>query len=58
MLSNGTAKGLKGEIPLGGHMFPSSIFTLRLEWKKAQKKEAKKSTSETINKTIPHRSPS
>jgi hypothetical protein len=29
----------------------------RLLWKKAQKKDRKKSTSEVINKIIPHRNP-
>lgn len=38
---------------LGGHWLPISIFGERLLWKKAQKKEIKKKTSDKINKIIP-----
>jgi len=44
-------------IPVGGHLRPISIVGARLLWKKAQKKEKKNSTSEVINRIIPHRSP-
>lgn len=36
---------------------PISTVGDRLLWKKAQKKEIKKNTSEVINKIIPHRMP-
>jgi hypothetical protein len=39
-------------------MAPNSIVGDKLLWKKAQKKEIKKKISETINRIIPHRSPS
>jgi hypothetical protein len=42
---------------LGGQIIPNSIAGERLLWKKAQKNEMKKNTSEIINKIIPHRSP-
>ena len=58
VFSKGTPNGLKAKIPNGGHSFPSSTFTAKLLWKKAQKKEIKKNTSETINKIIPQRKPS
>ena len=38
-------------------MTPSSTVGASLEWKKAQKNEKKNSTSEVINKIIPHWSP-
>lgn len=53
----GIWKGLNGIIPCGGHIVPSSILGDRLLWKKAQKNEMKKNTSDTMNKTIPHRNP-
>lgn len=53
VFKNGTWKGLKGKIPIGGHNDPNSIVGLNLEWKKAQKKERKKKTSLTINNNIP-----
>jgi hypothetical protein len=53
----GIWKGLKGTIELGGHVPPNSIVGARLLWKKAQKKEKKNSTSETINRIIPIRRP-
>jgi hypothetical protein len=48
---------LKGLIPAGGQLAPISTAGAKLLWKKAQKKERKKSTSEVINKIIPHRKP-
>jgi hypothetical protein len=42
---------------MGGHCSPISLVGARLVWKKAQKKEKKKSTSEAIKRIIPHRSP-
>jgi len=44
-------------IPAGGHTAPISILGLSLLWKKAQKKEKKNRTSETINSTTPNRIP-
>lgn len=57
VLSKGTPNALKGRIPFGGQALPNSTLTAKLLWKKAQKKLAKKKTSETMNKIIPHRSP-
>jgi len=57
VFKSGTWKGLKGVIAVGGHEEPSSIVGLRLEWKKAQKKEKKNKISEVINKIIPHFNP-
>jgi hypothetical protein len=48
---------LNGVIPVGGHVEPNSIAGDRLLWKKAQKNEMKKNTSEMMNKIIPHRNP-
>jgi hypothetical protein len=39
-------------------MLPKSTVGERLLWKKAQKKDKKKNTSDTINKIIPQRRPS
>jgi len=57
VFSNGTLNGLRGVIPVGGHAHPSSGVGDRLLWKKAQKNAKKNSTSEVINRIIPHRSP-
>lgn len=57
VLRRGTAYGFKGKIPVGGHVQPSSGVGARLLWKKAQKKEKKKATSEVINRIIPKRRP-
>lgn len=58
VLIKGTSKGFNGIIPAGGHWWPTSKAGARLLWKKAQKKETKKNTSEMINKIIPQRNPS
>lgn len=42
---------------MGGQFIPSSIEGDSLLWKKLQKKEIKKNTSDTINKIIPQRNP-
>lgn len=57
VLRRGTWRGLKIEIPEGGHIIPISLIGERLLWKKAQKKEKKKRTSEVIKRIIPHRIP-
>jgi hypothetical protein len=57
VLRRGICTGLKGKIPLGGQIIPSSIVGERLLWKKPQKNEMKKNTSDVINRIIPHRSP-
>ena len=57
VFSKGTENGLKGWIPTGGHWAPTSTLGDRLLWKNAQKKEEKNITSDTMNKTIPHRMP-
>lgn len=53
VLRRGIWRGLKGIIPAGGQFIPNSILGDKEEWKKAQKKEIKKNTSDTINKIIP-----
>jgi hypothetical protein len=57
VFSSGICNGLNGEIPVGGHVEPSSIVGDNLLWKNAQKNEMKKNTSEMINRIIPQRSP-
>jgi len=57
VLRKGTLQGLNVMMPTGGHCAPSSTLGASLEWKKAQKKERKKKTSEVINNIIPHWSP-
>jgi len=57
VFNNGTWIGLNGKTPEGGHIKPNSMIGASLLWKKAQKKEKKNMTSETINKIIPIRSP-
>lgn len=51
----GTLNGLIGVIPVGGHVHPSSGVGARLLWKKAQKNDRKKQTSERIKRIIPKR---
>ena len=53
----GTENGSKAEIPIGGHLPPSSMFGDRLLWKKAQKNDIKNITSEMMKSTIPQRKP-
>lgn len=55
VLRRGTLNGLIGEIAVGGQVQPSSGVGARALWKKAQKNEKKKQTSERINKIIPKR---
>jgi hypothetical protein len=57
VLRRGILKGLNGVIPVGGQNKPTSKFGDKLLWKKAQKNEKKNSTSEVINKIIPHFNP-
>lgn len=58
VLRRGTSNGLMALMPVGGQILPTSIFGLKEEWKKAQKKARKKNTSEEIKRTIPIRIPS
>ena len=53
----GIWKGFIAETPIGGQIFPISMFGARLLWKNIQKKDTKNNTSETINRIIPIRSP-
>jgi hypothetical protein len=53
----GTLNGFSGLIPTGGQQHPSSGVADILLWKNAQKKAKKKSTSDVINRIIPHRNP-
>ena len=57
VLAKGTSQGLKGWIPLGGHIAPSSTVGAKAEWKKAQKKPKKNITSDIIKRNIPKRKP-
>ena len=54
VLRSGILKGLKGWIPAGGQVAPSSTAGASLAWKKAQKNEKKNNTSDVINRIIPH----
>lgn len=54
VFKRGISKGLKGEIFLGGHIEPISMFGDSLLWKKAQKKDRKKKISEIIKRIIPN----
>ena len=42
---------------MGGQVDPSSFVGDNLVWKNAQKNDTKNSTSDTINKIIPHCNP-
>lgn len=53
VLRSGTFIGLKGSIVIGGHMDPSSMEGLILEWKNDQKKLKKNIISERIKRIIP-----
>lgn len=57
MFRRGTLNGFSGVIPMGGQQHPSSGVGARLLWKNAQKKAAKKQTSDRMNSIIPYRSP-
>lgn len=57
VFNRGTSNGFSGVIPIGGQYPPSSGVGAKLEWKKAQKKPVKKSTSDIINRIIPYRNP-
>ena len=53
VFNRGTLNGFNGVIPAGGHVHPISGVGSSLLWKNAQKKAAKKQTSDKINKSIP-----
>jgi hypothetical protein len=57
VLSRGTLNGFNGLIPVGGQAHPNSGVGARLLWKNAQKNAKKNSTSDVINRIIPHRNP-
>jgi len=57
VFSNGILNGSNGCMPFGGHWQPILTAGVRALWKKAQKKLAKKQTSDTINRIIPNRKP-
>lgn len=57
VFSSGTLNGFNGLIPVGGQQHPSSGVGAKLLWKNAQKNAKKNSTSDVINKIIPHRRP-
>ena len=57
VFNNGTSNALRGVIPIGGQTAPNSIVGDNELWKKAQKNEKKKQTSDKINKSIPHLKP-
>lgn len=54
---SGTLNGLSGLIPVGGQAQPNSGVGANLLWKNAQKNAKKNSTSDVINRIIPHRKP-
>jgi hypothetical protein len=53
VFNRGTSTGLKGSIPFGGQIDPSSIVGAKAAAKNAQKKAKKNITSDTINNSIP-----
>ena len=53
----GIERGLNVDTPRGGQHWPSSGDGASLLWKKDQKKEKKKSTSDVINSIIASRRP-
>lgn len=55
VLSSGTWTGQRASIPEGGQTHPRLGEIAQVLWNKAQNKERKKKTSETINRSIPHR---
>ena len=55
VFKKGMPHGLIIKIPLGGQIQNKKTEGDKLKWKKAQKKETKNITSETINKNIPKR---
>lgn len=57
VFNKGIWNGLKGSKFVGGQIPPISTVLFKLLWKNLQKKEKKKSTSDTINKIIPQRNP-
>ena len=57
VFNKGIENGFKGSTPLGGQTAPISIVGAKLLWKKAQKKEKNKHTSDIINKIIPYFNP-
>ncbi len=57
MFNRGIAVGSRASIPWGGQFAPISIVGANLLWKKAQKKEKKKSTSDVIKSIIPNFNP-
>jgi hypothetical protein len=57
VFKKGSSNGFITSIPFGGQTQPIETAGDKLEWKKAQKKPKKNSTSETMNNTIPYRRP-
>ena len=57
VFNKGIENGFNGSTPLGGQTAPISTVGTKLLWKKAQKKEKNKQTSDKINKIIPYFSP-
>lgn len=53
MFKRGILIGLKEWMSRGGQLCPNSIVGEMLLWKKAQKNDTKKNTSEVINRIIP-----
>ena len=52
VFKRGTLRGFKTSTLYGGQIRKQSTDTLKLEWKKAQKKPKKKRTSDEINQII------
>jgi len=53
VFNNGTAKGSRATIPIGGQVVPIEISGAKLEWKKAQNTLKKANTSLTTKSTNP-----
>jgi hypothetical protein len=57
VFNSGTSNGFKTVIPTGGQIDPMLMSGPRALWKKPQKKEKKKQTSDRMNKIIPYCNP-
>ena len=57
VFNRGTPNGLNASTPIGGQQLPNSILGAKLLWKKAQKKDKKNITSDTMKRIIPQRRP-
>jgi len=57
VFNNGTSNAFNGLIPTGGQILPTSTVGTKALWKKAQKNDTKKHTSDNMNSIIPNFNP-